>query len=49
MLIKRAKTPGAPNKISWQISAPQPGFSWLARETEQIQNPSWQTENITTL
>ena len=40
---------GAPNEISWQISAPQPGFSWLARETEQIQNPSWQTENTTIL
>ena len=38
---------GAPNEISWQISAPQPGVSWLARETEQIQNTSWQTENTT--
>ena len=37
---------GALNVISWQISAPQPAYSWLARETEQIQNPSWQAENI---
>ena len=40
---------GAPNEISWQISAPQPPYSWLAFESEQIQNPSWQTENITIL
>ena len=35
---------GAPNEISWQISAPHPAYSWLARETEQIQNPGWQAE-----
>ena len=40
---------GAPNENSWQISAPQVTYSWLARETEQIQNPSWQTENKTIL
>ena len=40
---------GAPNENSWQITAPQPACSWLAGETEQIQNPSWQTENITML
>ena len=40
---------GAPNEISWQISATQPTYSWLARETEQIQNPSWQAENIKNL
>ena len=43
------KTSGAPNEYSWQISAPQPAYSWLARETGQIQNPSWQTENLTIL
>ena len=41
--------PGAPNEYSWQISAPQPAYSWLARETGQIQNPCWQTENLTIL
>ena len=27
---------GAPNETSWQISAPQPAYSWLARETEKF-------------
>ena len=40
---------GAPNESSWQISAPQPAYSWLAGETGKIQNPSWQTENLTIL
>ena len=39
----------APNEHSWQISAPQPVCPWLAHESEQIQNPSWQIENIAIL
>ena len=39
----------AGNENSWQISAPLPAYSWLARETGQIQNPSWQTKNLTIL
>ena len=27
---------GAPNGNSWQISAPQPACSWLARKTELV-------------
>ena len=36
---------GALNKHSCQISAPQPAYSWLAQEAEQIQNPSWKFNN----
>ena len=43
----QVNTPGAPNEISWQISAPQSAYTWLARKIDQIQNPRWQTEHIT--
>ena len=46
MLMRVSKYSGAPNENSWQISAPQPAYSWLASESEQIQIPSWITKNL---